>query len=279
MESQEGEQDEYVLIAKIDNSKCLVRILQSISFKELVTVNASENGLKFTVEDSKCLQASAFVQSSLFESYVLKEESVSFTIPLGVLLECLNIFGSGSVNTTNSNVTPTALKMCYAGYGNPLVVYVEENGVLTDCLINTHDANDIVDFDFSSNSEVNKVILKSDTLKDMWSDLDPSSEILELTMSPKKPFFQLSTFGIAGEIHIEIAKDSEAVDSLSCTQTLKNKYKMSLIKSSLKALNVSSRVSIRTDIRGLLCMQYMIITDGQNCFVEFLCLPNEDVED
>jgi hypothetical protein len=48
------------------------------------------------------------------------------------------------------------------------------------------------------------------------------------------------------------------------------RYKISLLKPSVKALLQSTRVSVRTDNRGFLSMQYMIKTeDGQVCFVEF----------
>jgi len=37
-------------------------ILKAISFKDHAIFNATQNGLKVTVEDSKCLQANAFIQ-------------------------------------------------------------------------------------------------------------------------------------------------------------------------------------------------------------------------
>ena len=48
------------------------------------------------------------------------------------------------------------------------------------------------------------------------------------------------------------------------------RYKISLLKPSVKALALSTRVSIRTDNRGFLSLQYMIKNeDGQVCFVEY----------
>ena len=48
------------------------------------------------------------------------------------------------------------------------------------------------------------------------------------------------------------------------------RYKISLLKSSVKALMVSTRTSIRMDTRGFLSMQYMIrLDDGQICFAEY----------
>lgn len=56
------------------------------------------------------------------------------------------------------------------------------------------------------------------------------------------------------------------------------RYKISLIKPSTKALALSCKVSIRTDNRGFLSLQYMIRNeDGQICFVEYYCCPDEDI--
>ena len=40
---------------------------------------------------------------------------------------------------------------------------LEEDGVLTDCSIKTQEAEEMLDFNFSSTNVVNKVILKVDT--------------------------------------------------------------------------------------------------------------------
>lgn len=50
-----------------------------------------------------------------------------------------------------------------------------------------------------------------------------------------------------------------------------SRYKISLLKPSTKALQLSSKISIRMDSRGFLSLQYMVINeDGQVCFVEYL---------
>ena len=49
-----------------------------------------------------------------------------------------------------------------------------------------------------------------------------------------------------------------------------DRYKISLLKPSVKALMVSTRTSMRMDSRGFLSMQYMIrLDDGQICFAEY----------
>lgn len=276
LSTQESDDDsQYILVAKLDNARNMTTMLKAIHFKDTAIVYASENGLKVTVEDSKCVLANAFIQSDLFQQFVLRVEQTTFTINLTVLMECLSIFGASSQPSTT-----TAMKMCYSGYGHPLILMLEDNGVLTDCSIKTQESDESLDFNFNSANVVNKIIIKSECLKEAFSELDMTSEVLEILMSPDKPFLRLSTFGNAGSTHSDFPKESELVEQFQCTQTTINRYKISLLKPSVKALMVSTRTSIRTDSRGFLSMQYMIkMDDGQVCFAEYFCSPDEDIED
>ncbi|XP_057295148.1 cell cycle checkpoint protein RAD1-like [Hydractinia symbiolongicarpus] len=276
-EEEAGQTSEYILVAKLNNAKNISNLLKAVHFKETATVFISENGLKVTVEESKYLQASAFVQSSVFQEYFFSEESATFKINLTVLLECLHIFGSSSKETGSY----TALKMCYAGHGSPLkLLLAEDGGVLTDCCINTQEPEEMADFNFSSTDVINKIIMQSAGLKDAFQELDMTSDVIQILMSPEAPFFRISTFGNSGSAHVDYPKDSEMMETFECQQTQSNRYKTSLMKPSTKALLLSNKVSVRMDARGFLSLQYMILNDnGQVCFVEYLCAPNEDDEE
>lgn len=63
----DNEQD--VLVASMDNARNLSNILKAITFKDHAIFTATPNGLKVTVEDSKCLQANAFIQVCLLYLY------------------------------------------------------------------------------------------------------------------------------------------------------------------------------------------------------------------
>ncbi|KAK6492938.1 cell cycle checkpoint protein RAD1 [Huso huso] len=269
----EAGEEQYVLIASLDNARNLSNILKAIQFKDHATFLATSNGIKVTVEDSKCLQANAFIQAEIFQEFSIQEDSVMFRVNLAVLLDCLTIFGGSAV----PGVT-TALKMCYNGYGYPLTLFLEEGGVVTVCKINTQEPEETLDFDFCSTNVINKVILQSDSLREAFSELDMTSEVLQITMSPDKPYFRLSTFGNSGSAHCDYPKDSDMMEVFQCTQTQTNRYKMSLLKPSTKALSLSCKVSIRTDNRGFLSLQYMVRNDdGQICFIEYFCCPDEEV--
>ena len=53
---------QYILVASLDNARNISNILKAITFKDHAIFSATPNGLKVTVEDSKCLQANAFIQ-------------------------------------------------------------------------------------------------------------------------------------------------------------------------------------------------------------------------
>ncbi len=124
--------DQYILIASLDNARNLSNILKAISFRDHAIFNATQNGIKVTVEDSKCLQANAFIQVSvggqcltgriyrswvnvcvclipqaeIFQEYIIKEDTVGFQVNLTVLLDCLTIFGGSTIPGVCHNDDP-----------------------------------------------------------------------------------------------------------------------------------------------------------------------------
>nr|XP_033788890.1 cell cycle checkpoint protein RAD1 [Geotrypetes seraphini]XP_033788900.1 cell cycle checkpoint protein RAD1 [Geotrypetes seraphini]XP_033788907.1 cell cycle checkpoint protein RAD1 [Geotrypetes seraphini]XP_033788916.1 cell cycle checkpoint protein RAD1 [Geotrypetes seraphini] len=267
--------DQYILVANLDNVRNLSNILKAIHFKDHATCFATKNGIKVTVENAKSMQANAFIQAGIFQEYTIKEDSVVFRINLTVLLDCLTIFGTNALPASS-----TALRMCYKGYGHPVTLFLEEGGVVTVCKIHTQEPEDTLDFDFCSTNVINKIILQSEGLREAFAELDMTSEVLQITMSPDKPYFRLSTFGDSGSAHLDYPKDSDLMEAFHCSQTQTNRYKLSLLKPSTKALALSCKVSIRTDNRGFLSLQYMIRNeDGQICFVEYYCCPDENIDE
>ncbi|XP_072926652.1 cell cycle checkpoint protein RAD1 [Hemitrygon akajei] len=267
--------DQFVLVASLDNARNLSNLLKAIHFRDHATFFASANGIRVTAEAAKSVQGNAFIQASVFQEFRIEEDSVIFLINLTVLLDCLTIFSASSL----PGVT-TVLRMCYRGYGYPLTLFLEESGVVTVCKIQTQEPEETLDFDFCNTNVINKIILQSESLREAFTELDMSCEVLQITMSPEKPYFRLSTFGDAGSTHCDYPKDSDMIEAFHCNQTQCNRYKISLLKPSTKALALSSKVSLRTDNRGFLSLQYMIRNeDGQICFVEYYCCPDEEMED
>lgn len=75
---------------------------------------ASEEGLKVTVEQNKCVQASAYIPCGNFWDYTISSsDTVEFKVNLSVLTECLNIFGSEE---------ESSVKIFYKSNGAPLII-------------------------------------------------------------------------------------------------------------------------------------------------------------
>lgn len=68
----------------------------------------------------------------------------------------------------------------------------------------------------------------------------------------------------------EISMESEMVEHFECKQTLKQHYRLALLKPSIKPLTAALKVSVRMDARGFLCLQFMIKTENHHiCFIEY----------
>uniref|UniRef100_A0A914RI37 Phospholipid scramblase n=1 Tax=Parascaris equorum TaxID=6256 RepID=A0A914RI37_PAREQ len=49
------------------------------------TIDLTNNGLRVIVDDQSCLQAIAYVKSDLFSTFIVREPSVTFRIPIAIL--------------------------------------------------------------------------------------------------------------------------------------------------------------------------------------------------
>ncbi|XP_015179482.1 PREDICTED: cell cycle checkpoint protein RAD1 isoform X2 [Polistes dominula] len=236
-------------LATIDKEKLLYQQITSQQFQHFLlyqsfsnhtaTCFATENGIKVTVEDAKCMQANAYISKPLFVEYYLKED----------------------------------------GIGNPLSVVIEENGVITDCSLKTQNPEGLLDFYLEEQNVYSRVVLKTELLKDILTELDPTSEIIELLLSPEEPFFRISTNGLAGICHIELPHDGDMIENFKCQAAATTKYKLAHIKPAMKALSCAYKTSLRTDTCGLLCFQYMIKTEeGNVCYVEYYISPVIDMD-
>ena len=230
------------------------------------------------------MQTNAYVKSDIFQEYNLKpgggeeeEEDISFSVNLGTVLECLNMFGGAGVE--GSAAGSPNLKICYAGYGHPLILLLEEQGVVSDCKIRTREAEPCLDFNFATANIVSKVIMKSEYLKDVFTELDTLSELVELRVSPTEKTFRVATQSPAGESEATVPDSSDMVEQFTSTATSQARYKLGMIKHGLKPLSLSDRVSLRIDDRDFLCLQYILNTENGAVFLEFYCAPDEEQPD
>jgi len=284
--SDDGQDAQYAFVARIDNVKLLAKLLRAIEFRTRSTWFISGNGIKVTVEDAKCVQTNAFIKSEIFQEFILRpgrgdepgSDDLSFCVNLNIVLECLNMFGGVGAGSDGLLSAPS-LKLCYSGYGHPLILYLEEHGVVTDCQINTREADECLDFNFANANVISKIIMKSEHLKEVFSELDSNSELVEFVASPSPPHFTISTKGACGDCTVEIPDNSDIVETFVSSSISSARYKLASLKHGIKPLTLSEKVSVRMDSRDFLCLQYMVRTDDGPAFLEFYCAPEEEYPD
>ncbi|KAL5972062.1 Cell cycle checkpoint protein RAD1, partial [Taenia solium] len=195
--------------------------------------------------------------------------------------DCLSVFG------VNSNNSLTSVILRYKDHGDTLDLLLEDSGVVAECNIKTMDALEVLDFDFASSQLTSKVIIKSECMREAFSELDVTSDILEISIIPNTlphPRLRLTTYGFEGTTHYDFPRDSDFVELFECstTEPCVARYRLSLLRPSTnRALALSTRISLRMNGRGFLSLQYMIQAgnDSTSSFVEFFCVPDVDEPD
>lgn len=66
------------------------------------------------------------------------------------------------------------------GTGHPVTILIEEDGIIVDCSLKTQTPDELLDFQMEAESVVNKVLLRSELLKDVMVELDPTSDFIEV---------------------------------------------------------------------------------------------------
>ncbi|KAH9272412.1 hypothetical protein BASA83_005218 [Batrachochytrium salamandrivorans] len=202
-----------------------VTILRAISFKQKAYCTIAAEGMRLTAEDSRTVQAKAYLPKSLFREFKLSDnttldpdEELSFMVDIRMLTDCLSIFGAqqqpGSSSTNGDDYMQQPQHTSYATQqSSPVSLqlsYPRNGGELT-LILATYDNEPITDLhmSFGDRRTVGKIIMKSDWLKTAFAELDSTSSDLTLAISPQHPFFRISASGLAGESQLDYPRDTE----------------------------------------------------------------------
>lgn len=83
----------------------------------------------------------------------------------------------------------TLVKNCYR------LKHSEEN-ITVDCEIKTLEVDEFTEISLADQCTLNKVVVNAAPLVEALSDLDTTSDELELTLSPEFPFFRITTSSV-----------------------------------------------------------------------------------
>ncbi|KAJ7063584.1 Rad1/Rec1/Rad17 [Mycena amicta] len=197
----------------------------------------------------------------------------------------------------------TGMRMTYSGSGFPLTLLIMEDsaGPTTTCEITTYEAEPHLQLHFEPERVVLKIILKSSWLRDALSEIDPSCEKLTFIGNPppnvdaghgkqraalrssNAPLLRIQASGTFGSTEMEYPNDREVLETFECTQPVRFSYRVGHIGRTLRALQSSTKTSLRIDDEGLLSLQFLMPAprattkpEGSDGFIEFRCLPLDD---
>ncbi|KAJ7611609.1 Rad1/Rec1/Rad17 [Roridomyces roridus] len=200
----------------------------------------------------------------------------------------------------------TGMRMTYAGSGYPLTLLISEDasGPTTTCEITTYEAEPHLELDFQSDRMVLKIILKSSWLRDALSELDPSCEKLTFVGNPpptggaaapgrqrphpraangNTPMLRIQAVGTFGSTEMDYPNDRDVLETFECTKPISFTYRFAHISRTLRALQSSTKTSLRIDNEGLLSLQFIMPSpksrpdeEGTIAFVEFRCLALDE---
>lgn len=173
------------------------------------------------------------------------------------------------------------LRLTYKEYGSPLELLLEENGVTTTCALTTYEPDQLAELELESDPPPSKLIMRSEWLSDAISELDSNGgDVLTIRQSPKRPFFRLSVKGLLGSAQMDYPNDRSVLETFTCKIDVKNSYKFSMVRATLRAMTASEKISIRTDELGTMAIQFMIaVGEGRHSFVEFKILALDEEEE
>ncbi|KAL8731946.1 MAG: hypothetical protein Q9166_003078 [cf. Caloplaca sp. 2 TL-2023] len=290
----------------------LFQLLKCINFAAKSQVRITPEGLRFTVEDSRVIQGTAFLEKSLFTSYTYVPTSSSqddedlddtavFQISLTALLETLQIFGVNeakdrwaSRDSAYGSITGSlgrggraaafgnrvlgmtgVCRLSYAAKGEPLCVVLEEGGVTTTCEMVTYEPEYQDEIPLQRDALALKIIMRSTWLHDAVNELSSTSPSrLTIAASPSAPYLVLSSNGPLGSAAVEFSKDQQLLETFQVPKRTVSRYKYSLIKAASRAMSIASKVSMRGDVQGVLSLQFMIEVEGIGVsFVDFRFVP------
>ncbi|KAF2862026.1 hypothetical protein K470DRAFT_244136 [Piedraia hortae CBS 480.64] len=283
--------------AVFPSARQLLVLLRCISFAKNVQVHISAQGLRFSSSDGSVMEASIFIDSSLFTSYNYQAAASSqdppvFEINTLSLMETLNIFSLSDPSATkratydimsaqrmsrqvNAFSTQSAgvIGVCtfsYDGEGRPLRLQMAETGVSTTCDLTTYEAATTEEIPFDRNALALKTIMRASDLLEAVNELTsmnpPSVTIVGSPFSSSEPDLSVSATGAYGSATVTFRSDNSVsetpcLEMFYCPTGARASFSANLIKASQRAMASALKASLRLDVEGVLSLQFLLQLD------------------
>ncbi|BFZ57010.1 checkpoint clamp complex protein Rad1 [Savitreella phatthalungensis] len=273
-----------------ESLRCLISAGQA-----LVTISPS--GIRFSVETARSCQGHVNLDAALFSRYDYNgsatDPAVCVNVELKAMLEVLGLYnsaispssfannGGGDIGAgygTNALRIGGTMRLMYERTGEPLVMVLEEAEVVTRCKLTTYEPSSLVDMRLQSVPPQHKIILKKSTwLHEAITELERGNgKELIIRQSPFRPYFRLASEGIHGRAQMDYPNDRDVLEVFECESEARNVYHFALIRHAYRAMGQATKVSLRTDDRGVLSMQFLLSFNEKESFVEYRFVPLAD---
>ncbi|GAB1200825.1 hypothetical protein APSETT444_010205 [Aspergillus pseudonomiae] len=230
---------EPIFSAVSSNAHHLYTLLQCISFVPKATVLITPDGIRFSVEEGRVIQALAFLDKALFTTYTFNPPAAPnntsrdsgddndspdptcnpcFVVSLSALLETLKIFGVNDPSATGAT-------KAYFQNGSPLSITLSETGIKTTCELTTYEPDGgEVDIPLQRDAIIMKVIMRSAWLHNAIVELGATNpNVLKISASAdQEPFFALSgSGGPFSESSVEFSIEEQGPNNGASSQSRK----------------------------------------------------------
>ncbi|CEI96682.1 hypothetical protein RMCBS344292_10839 [Rhizopus microsporus] len=253
METNEQQSSEFSGV--IRNTKSFLSLIKCINIKNIATCYIYDEGMTLTVEESRCVKATAYFRRHMFQAYSKQAntEIPMFGLPLNALIDC---FGLMVPHTSNSKSQVDNCEIRYNGPGSYFVLkrFDRDFGQTIHCKLKPMEPQeeDVDTILTGTNTNNQKMILKSDWLKSVFEDLDKSHQRITLNFSPNDPSLTLTAIGPTSKWESSYPQSSEPFINFECDRELTFSYQYDHIKLCKRALEHSIEVSIEVSLNGVL---------------------------
>lgn len=284
-----------VLRARLTDPAALLLLVRAIHFTTHASVSISASGLEIATESSRAIQAHAYLYASIFAKYAFTpppddgahDDDISyvcFELNLETLVAALTLLESG---LHARHAEPVSVELAYDGIGHPLCFATHEGTLQTRFQLRTLDAEPLESLGFDSERMATHVIMPSEWLGHAFQDIEASGEasvrVRVRAAGGGRRSLVLSTRGTHGSAEIELPDTDQLTEKFESAGPTDSWYPLTCISHMLPALRSSIKASLRTDVHGMLSVQFMIassragsrrsVAASGHAFVEFLCSP------
>ncbi|XP_059613701.1 cell cycle checkpoint protein RAD1 [Phlebotomus argentipes] len=253
------QEEDIVFGATLSHVKLLRQILKALTTADDtkdVIFGVEKDGVRMTVEDGLCLQASFYIPREWFTQFFLKPSAESTPISFALNLNTL----SGCLRMTPDDECTVVMIYCGDAFPVTLAFNGHDGNISIEAELKTKIFGETLNFHkHSIPMDYNRVLMGGSNFSLLFSEIDVASEEVEILLSPKEPFFLLRATGkVEAEATVQLAKTSNHIISFNCTRDVQAKYRTSHIRFASKCLAFAHTGALTLYTTGLLSIEILI---------------------